>query len=105
MTDYVYSAQEAYYKAIEDADSDEQEADYRAHEDAYHTVYEDADSDEQDRIELEDHYCSRSNTESGADEDPMYDLFGVLLFDHEDFWNECLSQDMGSDCSVRSLGE
>ena len=58
-TDYVYSAQEAYYTAHEDAyqtahedaDSDEQETDYTEHEDAYHTAYEDSDSDEQDGME------------------------------------------------------
>ena len=66
------------------------------HEDAYHTAHEDSDSDEQD---------GTSNTESGADDDPMYDPFEALLLDHEDFWNERLSQDMGSECSVQTLGE
>ena len=64
--------------------------------DAYHTAHEDSDSDEQD---------GTSDTESGADDDPMYDPFEALLLDHEEFWNERLSQDMGSEGSVRTLGE
>ncbi len=46
-----------------------------------------------------------SNTESGVVDDLMYDPFEALLLDYEDFWNESLRQDMGSEGSVQTRGE
>lgn len=56
-----------YYTRLEEA------TDYvYSTQEAYHTDHEDSDSDDQD---------GTSNTESGADDDPMYDPFETMLLE------------------------